>query len=103
MDYLVKSKDQWNCNWLDRYDLSGCPDWYEESWLKGNYPIPDSMKDGYVSNINGNKEETETETKLPEETEAASNDKTTTINGNDDDDNKANDENGKEKEEEIKS
>ena len=29
------------------YELAGCPDWYEELWQKGNYPIPDSMKQDF--------------------------------------------------------
>ena len=33
------------------YDLDGCPEWYEEAWLKGNYPIPDSMKDSWANNV----------------------------------------------------
>lgn len=27
------------------YNLSNCPDWYEQAWLSGSYPIPDSMRD----------------------------------------------------------
>ncbi|QQP50609.1 Uncharacterized protein FKW44_011659 [Caligus rogercresseyi] len=29
------------------YDLDGCPDWYEMAWLKGTYPIPESLKEGW--------------------------------------------------------
>lgn len=49
------------------YDLENCPDWYEEVWLKGNYPIPDSMRKIYnfddnsteASATNGKNEENE--------------------------------------------
>jgi len=26
------------------YDLDGCPDWYEDAWQRGTYPIPDSLQ-----------------------------------------------------------
>ena len=27
------------------YDLDGCPEWYEEAWARGTYPIPDSLQE----------------------------------------------------------
>ena len=27
------------------YHLDGCPEWYEEAWRSGNYPVPDSLKE----------------------------------------------------------
>ena len=27
------------------YDLDGCPDWYEEAWQRGTYPVPDSLQE----------------------------------------------------------
>ena len=27
------------------YDLDGCPEWYEEAWTRGTYPVPDSLQD----------------------------------------------------------
>ena len=30
------------------YELANCPDWYEEAWFSGKYPIPDSMRDCYA-------------------------------------------------------
>lgn len=32
------------------YSFNDCPDWYEEAWQSGSYPIPDSMRDGYTGN-----------------------------------------------------
>jgi hypothetical protein len=29
------------------YDLENCPQWYEDVWLKGSYPIPESMRKCY--------------------------------------------------------
>lgn len=30
------------------YELNGCPDWYEEAWLKGSYPVPESLREWWV-------------------------------------------------------
>jgi hypothetical protein len=27
------------------YDLDGCPEWYEEAWQRGTYPVPDSLQE----------------------------------------------------------
>jgi hypothetical protein len=31
------------------YELDSCPEWYEEAWLQGNYPIPESFQEWYIN------------------------------------------------------
>ncbi len=33
------------------YDLGNSPEWYEQAWLKGDYPVPDSMREEYCVGV----------------------------------------------------